>query len=156
MRMRSLDRRKFYVPTQEELLERRVQRDNDVLAALRAGRRTHAVAREFGLAPDEVREINQAERATRAAMKRALRLTRAVRLRKEAREARQAAAAWPPARIRNLLVKEFGVPDDRVADAALIAEVVTRREILRMPMADRKTVDAIAAFLASHGLALQG
>ena len=155
MYMRMLERKTFHIPTQEELLELRVKRDNDVLAALRRGRKKHAVARDFGLTMDDVTEISKADKASIAALNKARMSTRAARLRKEAREEKAANATWPPARIRNILVQEFGIALERVADAPTIAETVTRSEIMAVPMAGARIADAIAGYLEAHGQVLR-
>lgn len=144
------------LPSAEALFEQRLERDMAVHASMKAGQSVYVVSKEFGLTREECREIYGAIEFPNVMLENLANARYKARKRAEAAEARKTQAdAWPPARIRNVLIQEFGIPADRVSDAALIAETVTRTEILAVPMASKKTAEAIASFLEANGHALR-
>jgi hypothetical protein len=144
------------LPSAEALLERRFERDSAVHASMKEGRSVWTVAKEFGLTRDECREIYGSIEFPNVMLSNLAESRYKARKRAEAAADRAAKAdAWPPARIRNLLMREFGIPEDRLGDAAVIAETVSRSEILAVPRTHAKTADAIAAYLADAGHVLR-
>jgi hypothetical protein len=139
------------LPSAEALLERRFERDSAVHASMKEGRSVWTVAKEFGLTRDECREIYGSIEFPNVMLSNLAESRYKARKRAEAAADRAAKAdAWPPARIRNLLI-----PEDRLGDAAVIAETVSRSEILAVPRTHAKTADAIAAYLADAGHVLR-
>lgn len=128
----------------EAELERRLDRDRAIHAAVKGRNGRRSVARRFGIS---VVEVDLAVRAMDDSLKA---ITGA-----SPDPAPRRAAAFPNARLRNLLVLDLGVPPDRVADAAYLAGVLTRSDLLATPRASMGTVDAVAAHLAGRGFLLR-
>lgn len=132
----------------DEAEDLRILRDLAIHAAVCSRRDRAGIAREHGISLDEVDAAVRSVDATLRALSVAAHPP-------VPRPAKPAPSGWPPARIRNCLVREFGIPEGRVADPALVAEVVSRSELSGMHLMGESAVRSVADFLAAHGFALR-
>lgn len=129
--------------------DRRLMRDQDIHAAVCSRRDKAAVALQYGVTLDEVDAAVRSVDATLRALSAAARPAAAPGPRTKP------PSGWPPPRIRNCLEREFGIPRDMMGDAALVAETVTRTELMGMHLMGESAARTVAEFLASHGLRLK-